>query len=160
MTAGVTVRAAVPEDVPVLTGLERALFGDDAWSEPLLRAELDGAGRHFVVAVGEGGPVGYAVTALVDGVADLRRIGVRDDRQRSGVARVLLADVLDRARADGAGRMLLEVGAGNTPACALYARSGFVEIARRRRYYRDGSDAVVMQCPLDGPRDDGGRMGG
>ena len=40
--------------------------------------------------------------------------------------------------------MLLEVSAGNAGARAFYAAEGFVEIDRRRRYYRDGSDAVVM----------------
>ncbi len=42
-------------------------------------------------------------------------------------------------------RMLLEVSADNTAALAFYAAEGFVEIARRRRYYRDGSDAVVLE---------------
>ena len=41
--------------------------------------------------------------------------------------------------------MLLEVSARNTGALAFYGAEGFTEIARRRRYYRDGADAVVME---------------
>ena len=31
---------------------------------------------------------------------------------------------------------------------AFYAEQGFVEIDRRRRYYRDGATAVVLRLPL------------
>jgi ribosomal protein S18 acetylase RimI-like enzyme len=43
------------------------------------------------------------------------------------------------------GRVLLEVSARNDGALAFYATEGFTEIDRRPAYYRDGSDAVVMQ---------------
>jgi ribosomal-protein-alanine N-acetyltransferase len=44
--------------------------------------------------------------------------------------------------------MLLEVSAANQAALALYEAAGFEEIDRRRRYYRDGTDAVVMRLRL------------
>ena len=53
-----------------------------------------------------------------------------------------------QARAEGASRVLLEVSAVNSAALAFYADTDFVEIDRRRRYYRDGSDAVVMRRSL------------
>ena len=46
--------------------------------------------------------------------------------------------------------MLLEVAAGNEAALAFYAAEGFTEIDRRRRYYRDGTDAVVLRLDLGG----------
>jgi ribosomal protein S18 acetylase RimI-like enzyme len=45
--------------------------------------------------------------------------------------------------------MLLEVSAANVGALGFYAAEGFGEIDRRRRYYRDGTDAVVLQRVLD-----------
>ena len=45
--------------------------------------------------------------------------------------------------------MFLEVRADNPVAEALYASEGFVEIARRPRYYQpDDIDAVVMKLDL------------
>jgi ribosomal-protein-alanine N-acetyltransferase len=44
--------------------------------------------------------------------------------------------------------VLLEVRADNGPALAFYARTGFAEIHRRRRYYRDGTDAIVLELDL------------
>jgi ribosomal-protein-alanine N-acetyltransferase len=43
---------------------------------------------------------------------------------------------------------VLEVATGNTAAQALYARAGFTDVGLRRRYYADGSDALVMRVNL------------
>lgn len=43
--------------------------------------------------------------------------------------------------------MTLEVRTGNAAARALYAGAGFAEVGRRRRYYTDGEDAVLMTRP-------------
>jgi ribosomal-protein-alanine acetyltransferase len=142
-------RPATLGDLPALVALEAALFGPDAWSRAALEAELTGEGRRCLVATDDGGEVtGYAITIRVGEVADLARIGVRPERQQQGTARTLLDEALAAARRDGAERMLLEVSATNVPALALYAAAGFTEIDRRARYYRDGSDAVVMRAGL------------
>ena len=44
--------------------------------------------------------------------------------------------------------MLLEVSAANAAAVAFYDAQGFTRIDVRRRYYRDGSDALVLARPL------------
>lgn len=142
------IRNATVADVPAVAALERALFGADAWTEAAVLSELRGAARRALVAVVADEVVGYAVSLRAGEVADLQRIGVHPDLQRQGVANRLLADVLDAARADGAERVLLEVSAANGPALAFYVAAGFVEINRRHRYYRDGSDAVVMRLAL------------
>jgi len=143
----VILRPATPDDVPAVTALERELFGVDAWSEPSVTGELTGERRRALVA-DEGGVVGYAVTLLAGDVVDLQRIGVAPAVRRTGVAGRLLAALQDSARDAGADRMLLEVSAANRGALAFYAAAGFVEIDRRSRYYRDGTDAVVLRATL------------
>ena len=142
------IRPAAATDVPDLLVLETDLFGPDAWSEASLRDELDGPGRRAVVLVAGAEVLGYAVTMRAGDVVDLQRIAVRPDRQRQGLAALLLADVLAAARAAGADRMLLEVSAANAAAVAFYDAQGFTRIDVRRRYYRDGSDALVLARPL------------
>ncbi len=148
------VRAATAADVPAIARLEAALFGPDAWSEPQVRDEIGSERRGALVAVEGDHLVGYATTVTADGTADLNRIAVTADRQRQGVARLLLEEVLAAARGRGDGRMLLEVSAANEAALAFYRGAGFAEIDRRRRYYRDGSDAVVMQLLLTTRQED------
>jgi [ribosomal protein S18]-alanine N-acetyltransferase len=150
----VNLRPATVEDVPAVLALELDVFGVDAWSETSVREELTGPRRVAVVASDEddrgapAGPerlVGYAVTAASGDVVDLQRIVVHPEARRRGLARDLLAAVAQRSVGE---RMLLEVSAVNGPALAFYAAEGFTEVHRRPRYYRDGSDAVVLQRPL------------
>jgi ribosomal-protein-alanine N-acetyltransferase len=141
-----TLREATAADVAAVVALEHALFGADAWSEAQVREELTGERRQAWV-VGEP-VVGYAVTLAVGDVVDLQRIGVHPDHPRQGLARRLLDEAVAAGKAAQVDRMLLEVSAANTAALAFYAAAGFVEIDRRRRYYRDGTDAVVMRLPL------------
>ena len=141
-----TLREAGADDVGAVAELERLLFGANAWSEAQVREELTGGRRQAWVA---GDPVvGYAVTLAAGDVMDLLRIAVHPDHQRQGLAGRLLDAAVGAGKAARADRMLLEVSAANTAALAFYAAAGFVEIDRRRRYYRDGTDAVVMRLPL------------
>ena len=140
-----TLREATADDVAAVVALEALLFGADAWSEAQVREELTGERRTAWVV---GDPVvGYAVTLAAGDVIDLQRVAVHPDHQRRGLARLLL-EAAAAADAGHADRMLLEVSAVNTAALAFYDRLGFEEIDRRRRYYRDGTDAVVMRLPL------------
>jgi ribosomal-protein-alanine N-acetyltransferase len=132
----VIVRPATADDVDALAALEAALFGADAWSRISVGAEVT-AGR--VLVAEDDAVAGYVVTLAAGDALDLMRIAVRPDRRRRGLAHTLLE------AASTARRMLLEVSERNEGAIAFYAAEGFTEIARRDRYYRDGSAAVVMQ---------------
>ena len=68
--------------------------------------------------------------------------------RRRGLAAALLDEVVTLAVRARAERLLLEVREDNQPALAFYAGYGFVEVDRRRRYYRDGAAAVVLVRPL------------
>jgi ribosomal protein S18 acetylase RimI-like enzyme len=93
-----------------------------------------------VVAELNGTVVGYAVVSAAGEAVDLQRLGVHPDRRRAGVAHALLTEAVAAGE-----RVLLEVSEINDGALAFYTAEGFTEISRRPRYYRDGSDAVVME---------------
>ena len=135
------IRPATIEDVALVASLEEEIFGVDAWSPAMIEEELTGERRRAWIA----DEIGYAVTMTVDDVVDLQRIAVAPAHRRHGVARSLLDTVMRESVGD---RVLLEVSAANASALAFYAAAGFVEIDRRRKYYRDGTDAVVMRVSL------------
>lgn len=143
----VVLRDVGQQDVAALAALEREVFGAEAWSATVVAQALASRTRSFVVAEVDGELVGYAVLGVAGEVADLERIAVVAARRRTGLAAALLDAVQARAVRSGAERLLLEVSDANEGARAFYEAHGSVELDRRRRYYRDGSDALVLQLP-------------
>ncbi|GGO96522.1 GNAT family N-acetyltransferase [Actinomyces gaoshouyii] len=172
---GARLREMRAGDLDAVAALEAELFGGEAWSPALLSAELaasqgQGADRHYIVvedaadradsaesadgADGSGAILGYAGLWIGDGRgdADLLTIATAARARRLGLARAMLAHLIDRARGAGCGAVLLEVRASNDAAQALYLSRGFTPVGRRRRYYSAPTeDAVVMRLALSGP---------
>jgi ribosomal-protein-alanine N-acetyltransferase len=133
--------------IPAMAEIDDALFGTDAWSVASFWAELAAIPdrRWYRVLLEGGDVVGYAGLAVVDGSADVQTIAVRTDRQGRGLGAVLLDALLGEAAARGCTEVLLEVRADNAAAIALYAARGFTTITTRRRYYADGTDALILR---------------
>ncbi|MGA4990311.1 ribosomal protein S18-alanine N-acetyltransferase [Nonomuraea bangladeshensis] len=148
----VTLRPMTRADLPAVMAIERATFPLDAWSEGMMRGELDDMPRtrHYVVALDEDEIVGYAGLAAASDQADVQTIAVLDKHQGRGIGSALLTELLAEARRRGAREMFLEVRADNPRAQAVYRRFEFEEIGTRRRYYDDGTDAIMMRRKLDG----------
>ncbi|HEY0472771.1 MAG TPA: GNAT family N-acetyltransferase [Kribbella sp.] len=144
------IRLAAPDDLEGLVTLDQACFGSSAWSQASWSSEFDRLADDRVVLVAdEGSVVGYVVL-LIPGVAgdpvDLLRIAVAPAVRRTRIGGRLMTAALTRC----AGRtVLLEVAAGNKAAGELYRGFGFEEISRRRGYYADGEDAVIMRWQED-----------
>lgn len=141
----VRVRRAGPEDLEAVGALEREALGPDAWGEGLLREGLAGLlpTTTYLVAEHDGVVVGHAVAAVAGDVVELQRIATSAAQRRTGVASALLESVV--ALAGPGERVLLEVREDNAGARAFYAARGFVELARRPRYYSGGATAVVLE---------------
>ncbi|MBC7594233.1 MAG: ribosomal protein S18-alanine N-acetyltransferase [Kineosporiaceae bacterium] len=143
------IRAATLTDLAVLTEIEAACFGDDAWTSSLVEAELSVATRSVLLSCDDAAVVGYGSIMVVDNVADLQRIAVLPEARRRCLGRDLLESLLSTAIERGAARILLDVAASNEAAMGLYAGFGFTTIARRRGYYANGSSALVMEKSLE-----------
>jgi len=140
------LRRAEAADVAGIVGLEAAVFGGDAWSEAQVRAELTAPTHVVVVAEQDGVVSGYGCIAEAGEVADLLRIAVVSVARRIGIASSLLKALVGEVRV--ADRMMLEVSASNAGAQGFYAARGFSEISRRRNYFANGDDALILSAPL------------
>ncbi|HSS68195.1 MAG TPA: ribosomal protein S18-alanine N-acetyltransferase [Nocardioidaceae bacterium] len=151
-----TVRAAAATDLDAVAALEARVFADAAWSPRSVEEEFAGLGdtRRIVVAVddtsGDGAVVGHAVLLAAGDTGDLTRVAVDRARRRLGIGSRLIDSLVAESRVIGLDAILLEVADTNTAAIALYERHAFEPIDRRRAYYPDGSDALVMRKPLHG----------
>lgn len=143
----VSLRPMRWQDLSAVHRMEVASFPEDAWSPASFWAELaQRPRRDYVVAEQDGALVGYAGLDLAGATADVMTIAVDPARRGSGLGRVLLEELLCRARHAGADQVLLEVRADNAAALGLYAEHGFTEVHRRRGYYQPGGvDALVLR---------------
>lgn len=78
--------------------------------------------------------------------AHITLLAVTPPYRGQGLGRWLLLHLLQGARDRGMERATLEVRASNAPALALYRCLGFKTAGRRRGYYDDGEDALILWC--------------
>ncbi|MFE0671879.1 GNAT family N-acetyltransferase [Streptomyces sp. NPDC058867] len=84
----------------------------------------------------------------LDGDAELKRMYVIEDMRGRGLARRVLAALEDDARAAGRSRMVLETGAKQPEAVALYESSGY-EPCAKFGYYRFHELSLCYAKPLN-----------
>ncbi|MCA2179930.1 ribosomal protein S18-alanine N-acetyltransferase [Nonomuraea glycinis] len=139
-------------DLPVVMAIEQATFPYDAWSEGMMRGELadQPRTRHYVVAEADDQIVAYAGLAVAADQADVQTIAVLESHRGTGIGGAMLAELLRVAGERGAREIFLEVREDNPVARGVYQHFGFEEIGVRRRYYDDGTDAIMMRRKLDG----------
>lgn len=135
------------EGAGLLAALHAASF-ERGWSEAEIRDLLASPGVRAVVMSEEGEPAGFALIRAIAGEAELLTLCVRPQFRRTGLGEALLQSAETTAAAQGAQRLFLEVSAANEAAIGLYSRAGYRTSGRRKGYYRDGSDAVLMDKPL------------
>ncbi|MET3809552.1 ribosomal protein S18-alanine N-acetyltransferase [Arthrobacter sp. UYEF3] len=144
----------VPADIAVVHGLECRLFPVDAWPLQMFIDELAQAEtRHYLVAEASGAIVGYAGLMCIEPIADVQTIAVVPAQEGRGIGSALLTGLIRESRRRRAADVLLEVRADNPRAQQLYRRFGFEQIHVRRRYYRDGVDALIMRLQLHAAED-------
>jgi ribosomal-protein-alanine N-acetyltransferase len=146
MTGDLRLRQMTNADVPAVMEIERATFPADAWSEAMMRGELDDQPRtrHYIVALIDDEIVGYAGLAAAADQADVQTIAVLAGHRRAGVGTSLMNELIDEAVRRGVSEVFLEVRSDNPPAQAMYERFGFERLGVRRAYYDDGADAITM----------------
>lgn len=148
--AAVRIRRATATDLPDLVRLEHNAFKGDRLSRRSWRRLISRASATVTVAIAPAGLVGASVLlhSAHTSVARLYSIAVDPSARGQGIARSLLADAIERARAVGSSILRLETRVDNKAAQSLFASSGFVHLDRKAAYYEDGCDAVRLQKSL------------
>ena len=141
----IEIRTMEPQDVPQIAELEKVCFSDP-WSEKSIISELDNPLSCWLVAVSGEQVVGYVGSQTVLDGSDMMNIAVSPDFRRKGIAESLIEALISFLRERGSRCLILEVRASNVPAIALYGKLGFLEIGRRRNYYRNPKeDALILR---------------
>ena len=130
---------------------------DAPWSPGAFEEEFRSGEAAIWVACDAAGAVhGYIVVRRALDEAHILSLAAAPASRCRGVATALLMHALGAERATGARIAHLEVRAKNPEALAFYARHGFREMGRRKRYYPDGEDALLLATALVAPKRAGG----
>lgn len=148
--SGWTVRPARLDDVKTIVDLEARAFGPASWGANAVADGLTAPHVATLLAFHESAreAAGFAFWRSLGEEAEILSIGVSPRMRRRGGASALLGEVIERARSEGVRKLFLEVDVANAAAAALYASQGFMRIGLRKRYYKNGGDALVMRLDL------------
>jgi ribosomal-protein-alanine N-acetyltransferase len=132
-------------DSGVLATIHAAAFSAaDAWGQDVFDLQL-AMPNVFGLLHPSGGLILVRIAA---DEAEILTLAVVPAARRSGVGGVLLLEASSTAAAMGARALFLEVSVTNIAARALYISAGFIQVGRRRNYYSDSSDALVLRLDL------------
>ena len=76
-------------------------------------------------------------------------IAVHPLHQRKGLGRFLLSDLIKRSKSLQTNQVYLEVKNNNEPAKAFYKSMGFKTVGNRSNFYKDGSDALILNKEIN-----------
>ena len=146
------MRAANPADLADVLTMERACYSDP-WPASSFASLPANERVCFLVARDResNALLGFAVAWHVMDEGELANLAVAPDHRRRGIGQALLEAVTTDALGRGTSQLYLEVRESNTAARQLYATAGFVEVGRRKQYYRRPlEDALILRRTLTG----------
>jgi ribosomal-protein-alanine N-acetyltransferase len=145
------IRTAGPFDLDEIARIESESFLVP-WKREFFSSELVEPHRYVrVLGRDDGGQPrigGYLFAVALYEEFHVNKIATDLRLRHQGYGRVLLEDALARARSAGSAAVTLEVRISNSAARGFYRSYGFTEAYRRRAYYQDGEDALVLVLSL------------
>lgn len=139
------MRNAELTDIESIMMLEKGAI-DHPWQEDAIRALIENPCKLALVETADNGDLtGYIGCEWVIDEANIGNLAVRPDSRRRGIARRLLNELEIRLKEEGITVIFLEVRYDNEPAVSLYESSGYEVYNRRRDYYGEGKDALLMK---------------
>jgi ribosomal-protein-alanine N-acetyltransferase len=140
------------DDLPKVMAIERRVFSQ-AWTSGIYRRELTAnPWSHYRLLrslAPELPPIlAYGGIWQLEETAHIPTIATHPRFTGRKLGAYLLLHLLILAQSLGCAEATLEVRVSNKPAQALYRRTHFAEVGRRRRYYSDNNeDALIMTRP-------------
>ena len=149
VTDELTIHQMTSGDLDEVTAIESVSF-PRPWSREHFIDELNSPRSYPLVArTADGVVAGYICPMLVLDEGEILDVAVRFDCRGKGVGGVLVRRAIGELGALGARVVCLEVRVSNLSALTLYQRLGFRETGRRKGYYENGEDAILMEYTID-----------
>ena len=129
------------EDIPQVVLLEEQFLGETLGSE-MLENELENEFMCFLSAKDNKKVLGYIGAYVINGELEILNFVVDGLHQRTGIGTLLFNELLNRYH--DAKSVVLEVREQNEKGINFYKKNNFNVISKRKHYYKNGDDALVM----------------
>ncbi len=138
------IRTAIISDLTKIAKIEKQVFTDSPWNYNLIRDELvSKKDRETLVITDYENIIGYLMIRKSKNMIEILKFAIDKVFQEKGVGWRLFSYFLDSLPVMT--EVILEVDQENKKAINLYRKAGFFKIGLRKKYYNDGSDALVMK---------------
>jgi ribosomal-protein-alanine N-acetyltransferase len=143
------IRFMTKDDVPQVFDIERASFNDSSWSIDAFFHEIEKNefANYFIIEY-DTQIIGYIGIWIVIDQAQITTVAIDKDFRGYGLGQLLLKYAMNYAQSK-CDVMSLEVRVENTVAQHVYTNLGFQYGGKRKNYYGEGEDALVMWVNLN-----------
>lgn len=117
---------------------------DDFWSPEVLKNEIIGENKKYIVAKLENEIIGFCGLMINFDEIEIMNIVVKKVYRGKGVGNALLNEIIRISQNLNCKKIFLEVNEKNKPAIKLYEKNGFKKIGIRKKYYNSRDDAIIM----------------
>jgi ribosomal-protein-alanine N-acetyltransferase len=150
---GYMLRKLSSDDIPQLAAIE-VTTQISPWSKELFQQCFQMAGQGWGMESSEGAIIGFILIIVQAKECHILNFCVDIPYQHQGYGQQLLLHTLTEIQQQGVTIVYLEARRTNTPAIALYQKTGFKKIGERKNYYlseKGHEDAWVFAKILGNP---------
>ena len=104
--------------------------------------------KYFVAKLEDDEILGFAGILINENFAEIMNIVIRKIFRKQGIGQELLEKLIEYSKDNNFDYIDLEVNEKNLPAIELYKKNNFIENGRRKKYYNNTDDAVLMKLIL------------
>ena len=110
------------------------------WKNELEKDYITGLGIYLNNSI-----LGVSIFNKIHDEAEIRYLSVDPNYKRRGLGKKLIYSIFKECKNENIKRIFLEVSIKNKQALCFYDYLGFETIGIRKKYYKDGSDALLKE---------------
>lgn len=123
---------------------------DKFWNINILKDELSSDSSHFICAKLQATIIGFIGIKTIIDETDIMNIAVKESYRNQGIGTLLLNNIINNfCISNNIKTINLEVNENNFPAINLYKKHGFYECGKRKKYYDNKYNAILMKKDLN-----------
>lgn len=123
---------------------------DKKWAGEEITSLFNNDNTYIITAVDAGKTIGFIIFRYLLGEAEIITVAVRPEYRKRSIASTILRGSISFLKANGGGRIHLEVAANDEAALNLYLKNGFTKTSIRKDYYtRNGIKVDAINMSLD-----------